>query len=65
MIQKSYTHQPQYSSYGYCTQHGGTTLDKQLISLFWETFKDWFLNEVSISVMCFALLTIALWSYLT
>ena len=40
-------------------------VDRQLISLLWETFKDWFLNEVSISVMSFGLLIIAIWSYLT
>jgi hypothetical protein len=39
-------------------------MDKQLVSLLWETFKDWFFNEVSISIMSFALLIIALWSYL-
>ena len=40
-------------------------MDKQLLSLLWETFKDWFFNEVSISIMSFGLLVIALWSYLT
>jgi len=40
-------------------------MDRQLISLLWETFKDWFLNEVSISIMSFGLLAIALWSYIT
>jgi hypothetical protein len=40
-------------------------VDRQLISLLWETFKDWFLNEVSISIMSFGLLIIAIWSYLT
>jgi len=39
-------------------------MDRQLISLLWETFKDWFMNEVAISIMSFGLLTIALWSYL-
>ena len=40
-------------------------MDRQLAYLLWETFKDWFMNEVSISIMCFGLLIIALWSYLT
>ena len=40
-------------------------MDKQLVSLLWETFKDWFLNEVSISILSFGLLGIALWSYLS
>jgi len=40
-------------------------IDRQFVSLLWETFKDWFLNEVSISIMSFGLLAIALWSYLT
>ena len=40
-------------------------VDRQLISLLWETFKDWFFNEVSISIMSFGLLVIVLWSYLT
>jgi hypothetical protein len=35
-----------------------------MIRILWETFKDWFLNEVSISIMCFGLLAIALWSYI-
>jgi hypothetical protein len=39
-------------------------MDRQLVSLLWETFKDWFLNEVSISILSFGLLFIALWSYL-
>jgi len=39
-------------------------MDKQLVSLLWETLKDWFMNEVSISIMCFGLLIIALWRYL-
>ena len=40
-------------------------MDRQLVSLLWETFKDWFLNEVTISIMSFGLLFIALWSYLS
>jgi len=36
-----------------------------MIRLLWETFKDWFFNEVSISIMSFGLLLIALWSYLS
>jgi hypothetical protein len=36
-----------------------------LLQMLWETFKDWFFNEVSISIMSFGLLIIALWSYLS